>query len=183
MATAVTWSSGASSSTKLFLFMVPLVLVAALVSVLGPSPSTWLSTAKPPVLLLSSVTSSAGTSSGAVTTPSEVKQREELVVLPVDNRAGENLLSDHAHFNLSTTPPFSVQAIQTPQHHVRAFSSFIITIPPLSLPFFFLYMNDITEFRYNSTFLLHNSGFTVINNLSEYLSFLKISSSVGCGSF
>ncbi|QCD97996.1 glucuronyl/N-acetylglucosaminyl transferase EXT2 [Vigna unguiculata] len=119
MATAVTWSSGASSSTKLFLFMVPLVLVAALVSVLGPSPSTWLSTAKPPVLLLSSVTSSAGTSSGAVTTPSEVKQREELVVLPVDNRAGENLLSDHAHFNLSTTPPFSVQAIQTPQHHNR----------------------------------------------------------------
>jgi len=94
---------------------------------------------------LSSVTSSAGTSSGVVTTPSEVKQREELVVLPVDN--GENLISDHAHFNLSTTPPFSVQAIQTSQHHVRAFSSFIIIIPPLSLPFFFLYMNDINYNR------------------------------------
>ncbi|KOM29238.1 hypothetical protein LR48_Vigan641s002600 [Vigna angularis] len=103
--------SGASSSTKLFLFMLPLVLVAGLVSVLGPSPSSWFSTAKPPVLLLSSVTSSAA-SSGAVTTPSEVKQREELLVVAVDNRAGENLISDDTHFNLSSTPPFSVQAIQ-----------------------------------------------------------------------
>lgn len=140
MGTSVTWGSGPSSSTKLFLFMLPLVLVAGLVSVLGPSPSSWFSTAKPPLLLFSSVTSSAA-SSGAVTTPSEVKQREELLVVAVDNRAGENLISDDTHFNLSSTPPFSVQAIQ---QHVRPFSSFLIIIPPLSLPFFFIYMNHIT---------------------------------------
>ncbi|ESW34824.1 hypothetical protein PHAVU_001G184500 [Phaseolus vulgaris] len=113
-----TWGPGASSSIKLFLFMAPLVLVAGLVSVFGPNPSSWLFTAKPSALLFSSVTSSTG-STGAVTTPSEVKQREGLVVVAVDNRAGENVISDDTHFNLSSTPPFSVQAIQTPQQHNR----------------------------------------------------------------
>jgi len=123
--------------------MAPLVLVAGLVSVFGPNPSSWLFTAKPSALLFSSVTSSTG-STGAVTTPSEVKQREGLVVVAVDNRAGENVISDDTHFNLSSTPPFSVQAIQTPQQHVRAFSSLIIIIQLLSLSFLFLYIKAIT---------------------------------------
>jgi len=125
--------------------MVPLVLVAGLVSVFGPNPSSWLFTANPPSLL-SSVTSSTG-ASGAVTTPSEVKQREGLVVVAVDNRAGENVISDDTHFNLSSTPPFSVQAIQTPQQQVRAFSSFITIIQPLSLPFLSLYKSHYNRGR------------------------------------
>ncbi|KHN02275.1 Putative glycosyltransferase [Glycine soja] len=107
-----------SSSMKLFLLMVPLVLVAGLVSVLGPNPSSWLFSANAPVLYLEgSVTSSSSTSSGAVTVtnPSEVKQREGLVVVAVENRGGEKVISDDTDFNHSSTPPFSVQAIQTPQ--------------------------------------------------------------------
>ncbi|RDX69590.1 putative glycosyltransferase, partial [Mucuna pruriens] len=97
-----------SSSMKLLLFMVPLVFVAGLISILGPNPSTWFFTANSP-LLFSSVTSS--TSSSAA----ELKQREGLVVVAVDTHGGENVISDDTHFNHTSTPQFSVQAIQTPQ--------------------------------------------------------------------
>ncbi|KAG5055627.1 hypothetical protein AAZX31_03G169500 [Glycine max] len=114
----VRWGQESSSSMKLLLFMVPLVLVAGLVFILGPNPSSWVSFANAPVLLGGSViTSSSSTSSGAVTVtdPSEAKQREGLVVVAVENRGGEKAISDDTDFNHSSTPPFSVQAIQTPQ--------------------------------------------------------------------
>ncbi|CAJ1889637.1 unnamed protein product [Sphenostylis stenocarpa] len=125
------WGSGASSSIKLLLFMVPLVLVAGLVSVLGPNPSSWLSIAKPPVLLLNSVTSSTG--SGAVTTPSQMKQREGVVVMPVDDRARDNAISDDTRFNLSSPPPFSVQATtQTPQQPNKDEQNVSQTLPNMT---------------------------------------------------
>ncbi|XP_027349173.1 probable glycosyltransferase At5g03795 [Abrus precatorius] len=105
-------ASESSSSTKLLLFMIPLIVVAGLVSILGPNPI-----ANPP-LFLSSVNSSSSTS-GVVTTkeaPDEVKQREEIVVMAVDfHGKEEKAISDDTDFNHSSTPPFSVQAIQTPQ--------------------------------------------------------------------
>jgi len=125
----VRWAQESSSSMKLLLFMVPLVLVAGLVFILGPNPSSWVSFANAPVLLGGSViTSSSSTSSGAVTVtdPSEAKQREGLVVVAVENRGGEKAISDDTDFNHSSTPPFSVQAIQTPQQPVRLFYSIII---------------------------------------------------------
>lgn len=117
MGSSSAWrGSESSSSMKLLLLMVPLILVAGLISVLGPNPSSWM---KQP-LLLNSVSSSTSIT-GAVTTPSEVNKREGLVVVAVDTHAGENVISDDTDFNHSSTPPFSVQAIPTPQQSVRAF--------------------------------------------------------------
>lgn len=111
MGSSSAWrGSESSSSMKLLLLMVPLILVAGLISVLGPNPSSWV---KQP-LLLNSVSSSTSIT-GAVTTPSKVNKREGLVVVAVDTHAGENVISDDTDFNHSSTPPFSVQAIQTPQ--------------------------------------------------------------------
>ncbi|KAL2345156.1 hypothetical protein Fmac_006441 [Flemingia macrophylla] len=98
-----------SSSMKLLLFMVPLVLVAGLVSVLGPNPSTWLFNANPPLLFTSLTSSSSPT-----TTPSE-----GLLVVAVDTHGGEKVISENTHFNHSSTPPFSVQAIQTPHQQPK----------------------------------------------------------------
>ncbi|XP_061352411.1 probable glycosyltransferase At5g03795 [Gastrolobium bilobum] len=112
---------------KLLLFMVPLILVAGLVSISGPNPSSTSSH-----LLWSFVTpsSSSSTSGGAdisviiVEAPpvsSEVKQREGLMVVAMDSHGKEEkAISDDTSFNHSSTPPLSVQAIQTPQQPNKA---------------------------------------------------------------
>ncbi|KAK7396626.1 hypothetical protein VNO78_17762 [Psophocarpus tetragonolobus] len=90
-------STDSSSSIKLLLFMLPLALLAGLVSIMGPNP-----------LLLPS-------SSTTIPIPSQLTHTEALVVVAVDNHAGEKLISDDSHFNNSSTPSFSVHPVQTPQ--------------------------------------------------------------------
>ncbi|XP_020212411.1 probable glycosyltransferase At5g03795 [Cajanus cajan] len=121
----VRWGQDSSSSMKLLWFMVPLVLVAGLISIFGPNPATWLFFANPP-LLFNSVTSSSST------TPSEVMQREGLVVVAVDAHGGERVISDDTDFNHSSTPPFSVQAIPTPQQHNKDEQNISLILPNLT---------------------------------------------------
>lgn len=124
--------SYSSSSMKLLLFMVPLIMVAGLVSVLGPNPSGW-ALIQSPSLLWTSVTSSNG---GAVTTTtmeaSAVSSKREgsegLVVVAVDfhNKEEKAIISDDSAFNHSFTPPLSIQAIQ--QSAVRLYFLLLIQI-------------------------------------------------------
>lgn len=115
--------------------MVPLFLVGGLVFVLGLNASYWAFVVNQPFSGSSanspSSFSSSSLNSGAVipmeVTVSSVKQREGLL----DLRSGvtvamgahskeEKVISDNTAFNHSSTPPQSVQAVQTLQQSVRA---------------------------------------------------------------
>ncbi|KAK7337163.1 hypothetical protein VNO77_17724 [Canavalia gladiata] len=135
--------SESSSSMKLLLFMIPLILVAGLISILGPNPSSWAFVANPP-LLLSSV-SSTNISGGVAVTPekasaisSNEKQKEGLVVVALDFHGVEDrAISDDNYFNHSSTPPLSVQPIQTPpqqskrdEENVSQISPNVAHVPP-----------------------------------------------------
>lgn len=90
--------SYSSSSMKLLLFMVPLIIVAGLVSVLGPNPSNWTSIPNPPL------------SGDDVTTTT--MEKAQVVVAAVDFHNKEvKAISDDSLFNQSSTPPLSIQAI------------------------------------------------------------------------
>ncbi|XP_057438193.1 probable glycosyltransferase At5g03795 [Lotus japonicus] len=118
-------SSGPFSSMKLLLFMLPLVLVAGLICVKGPNPSSWFATTNQP-LLLNSVTPSASNSGGGgdgggggVTGVSTVelevppvKQKEGLVmedVVDLQGKEEKTIPDDNTAFNQSFTSPVSVQ--------------------------------------------------------------------------
>ncbi|KEH24080.1 transmembrane protein, putative [Medicago truncatula] len=95
--------SYSSSSMKLLLFMVPLIIVAGLVSVLGPNPSNWTSIPNP---------------SGDDVTTKTMEKAQVVVAAAVDFHNKEvKAISDDSLFNLSSTPPLSIQAI--PQILVR----------------------------------------------------------------
>lgn len=95
--------SYSSSSVKLLLFMVPLIIVAGLVSVLGPNPSNW---------------TSIPNSSGDDVTTKTMEKAQLVVAAAVDFHNKEvKAISDDSLFNLSSTPPLSIQAI--PQLLVR----------------------------------------------------------------
>jgi len=81
--------------------MVPLIVIAVVVSVLGPNPSDWV-----PFPYLRHLWSSQ---SGVVTKTMEMSQ-----VALVKAISGDSVL------NRSSTPSLSIQAIQTPQQLVRA---------------------------------------------------------------
>ena len=131
--------SQSSSSTKLLLFMLPLLFVAGLISVLGPNASTWVVVANKPLLVGSVVTLSSSpsysTSGGdvatimeaPVTVSSEVKEGEGLVVVAVDAHGKEEkAISDDTAFSHSSTPPLPVQAIQMLAQSVR--DSFLLIL-------------------------------------------------------
>lgn len=89
--------SYSSSSVKLLLFMVPLIIVAGLVSVLGPNPSNW---------------TSIPNSSGDDVTTKTMEKAQLVVAAAVDFHNKEvKAISDDSLFNLSSTPPLSIQAI------------------------------------------------------------------------
>ncbi|RHN48596.1 putative xylogalacturonan beta-1,3-xylosyltransferase [Medicago truncatula] len=89
--------SYSSSSMKLLLFMVPLIIVAGLVSVLGPNPSNWTSIPNP---------------SGDDVTTKTMEKAQVVVAAAVDFHNKEvKAISDDSLFNLSSTPPLSIQAI------------------------------------------------------------------------
>ena len=104
--------SYSSSSMKLLLFMVPLVIVAGLVSVLGPNPSNWTSIPNPPLIW----SSQSGDDVTATT-----MEKAQVVVAAVDFHNKEvKAISDDSLFNQSSTPPLSIQAIdEIPQLLVR----------------------------------------------------------------
>lgn len=118
------WGSQSSSSMKLLLFIVPLILVAGFISILG-GPN--------PILNPTYVTSSSsnggdgGGGGGVVTTTNmdtqsdakKLEGSEGLVVVAVDFHNKEvKAISDDSVFNHSSTPPLSIQAIETPQQFV-----------------------------------------------------------------
>jgi len=85
------------------LFIVPLIIVAGLVSILGPNPSNWTSIPNPP-------------QSGTTT-----MEKAQVVVAAVNFHNKEvKAISDDSLFNQSSTPPLSIQAIdEIPQLLVR----------------------------------------------------------------
>lgn len=95
--------SYSSSSMKLLLFMVPLIIVAGLVSILGPNPSNW-----------TSIPNQPSQSGDDVTTTME---KAQVVVAAVDFHNKEvKAISDDSLINQSSTPPLSIQAIdEVPQ--------------------------------------------------------------------
>ncbi|KAJ1418889.1 putative glycosyltransferase [Sesbania bispinosa] len=123
-------SSESSSSMKLLLFMMPLIVVAGLISLMGPNyPYTsWVLIPNPPILWSSGTPSASNNGAASVATmeastvSSDMKQKEGLVVMAVDLHGKEEkaIISDDSAFNHSSTPPLSIQAIQTPQQFVRA---------------------------------------------------------------
>ncbi|XP_057438194.1 probable glycosyltransferase At5g03795 [Lotus japonicus] len=111
-------SSGIFSSMKLLLFMLPLVLVAALICVKGPNPSSWfLVTTNPPLLLNSVIPSASKNGSGGGVSTMElevppVKQKEGLVMEGAVDLIGEKkkaIPDDNTAFNQSFTSQVSVQ--------------------------------------------------------------------------
>lgn len=98
--------SYSSSSMKLLLFMVPLIIVAGLVSVLGPNPSNWVLIPNQP-LLWSSVTTSSSESGSLM---------EKVQAVSFDfhnnNKEVKAISDDDTFFNQSSTPPLSIQTLQ-----------------------------------------------------------------------
>ncbi|GAU15997.1 hypothetical protein TSUD_338680 [Trifolium subterraneum] len=98
-------SYSSSTSLKLLLFMVPLIIVAGLVSVLGPNPSNW-----------AFITNTSSSQSGDVTTTTTLEKTQVVVAVDVHDKEKVKVVSDDSVFNQSSTPPLSVQPIdQTPQ--------------------------------------------------------------------
>jgi hypothetical protein len=105
-------SYSSSSSMKLLLFMVPLIIVAGLVSLLGPNPSNWAFI--------------PNTSGDDVTTKTTTLEKTQVVVaVDVHDKEKVKAISDDSVFNQSSTPPFSVQPIDhTTQQLVREYFFF-----------------------------------------------------------
>ncbi|KAK7245009.1 hypothetical protein RIF29_39839 [Crotalaria pallida] len=119
--------SGSSSSMRLLLFMVPLILVGVFVFVMGPNASSG-------SFMVNSVPSSNSASGGggaALSSISDLKQRGEgLVVVAVDAHAKEeeNVISDDTSFNHTSAPILPIQAIQTLQLSKRNKSEEILNV-------------------------------------------------------
>lgn len=99
-------SSSSSASVKVLFFLVPLVVVAGFVCVLGPGSSNWLWSSSLP-------SSSTGTVSYAEFPISAVKESEnrlDLVVVDVHNR--EEALTDDSVLNRSLAPPHAIQPVK-----------------------------------------------------------------------
>jgi hypothetical protein len=92
--------------------MVPLIIVAGLVSLLGPNPSNWAFI--------------PNTSGDDVTTKTTTLEKTQVVVaVDVHDKEKVKAISDDSVFNQSSTPPFSVQPIDhTTQQLVREYFFF-----------------------------------------------------------
>jgi hypothetical protein len=122
-------SYSSSSSMKLLLFMVPLIIVAGLVSLLGPNPSNWAFI--------------PNTSGDDVTTKTTTLEKTQVVVaVDVHDKEKVKAISDDSVFNQSSTPPFSVQPIDhTTQQLVREYFFFFLLILSLKKCLNFLIKN------------------------------------------
>ncbi|WJX84734.1 hypothetical protein P8452_67275 [Trifolium repens] len=94
-------SYSSSSSMKLLLFMVPLIIVAGLVSLLGPNPSNW-------AFIPNTSSSQSGDN---VTTTTTLEKTQVVVAVDFHDKEKAKAISDDSVFNQSSTPPFSVQPI------------------------------------------------------------------------
>ncbi|KAJ7976029.1 Exostosin-like [Quillaja saponaria] len=121
-------TSKSTSSAKLLLFMVPLMVVAGLIFVLGPNASNW-------VLIFSHPSGSywgsrSGTTSNGIEVhlSSEKKEREEITVgvVVAVNHAHHNMeeaLSDDTTLNRSSSPPLAIHhsdLVQPLQHQQQS---------------------------------------------------------------
>jgi hypothetical protein len=101
---------------KLLLFMVPLIIVAGLVSLLGPNPSNWAFIPN---------TSSSQSGDDVTTKTTTLEKTQVVVAVDVHDKEKVKAISDDSVFNQSSTPPFSVQPIDhTTQQLVREYLFF-----------------------------------------------------------
>ena len=120
------WFATTSSSLKIFLFVVPLILVSGFASLLVQKGSNWALI----YTLPTSSSSSSNTNLDAVKKPSlQAKERDSPIDLPsqevvsVDNGGSrKEALSNEAALGNSVSPPILAQPLQV-QHFVRAFFS------------------------------------------------------------
>jgi hypothetical protein len=95
--------------------MVPLIIVAGLVSLLGPNPSNW-------AFIPNTSSSQSGDN---VTTTTTLEKTQVVVAVDFHDKEKVKAISDDSVFNQSSTPPFSVQPIDhTTQQLVREYFFF-----------------------------------------------------------